>query len=137
MKILMIKGLDNKFSVCYDSDYEKMKHIKANDAVEVEIKKPRNIKFHRKFFALIEMVYQNQERYNNKEELRYDLIVASGHYTKRVNLDGEEIEIPDSISFSKMDEIEFNRLYSNVIDVIIKYFNFNKQDILDNIEHYF
>lgn len=36
-----------------DDDYEEMKKIKVGAIVKANIVRPRNVKFHRKFFALI------------------------------------------------------------------------------------
>ena len=137
MKIHLIKTLNGSFKPAYDSDLENAKKMPLNEPIEFNYTKKRNVKFHRKFFALINMVYQNQERYNNIEHLRKDLIIESGYYDVRHNLDGVEIYEAKSISFAAMDDTEFSNFYSAVIDVIVKYFNFGKQDILDNIEQYF
>jgi len=137
MEIYLVKQLDNTFKVAYDSDYENLKKIKPLAMIKCEISQPRNIKFHRKFFALIKMVYQNQERYNNIEHLRKDLIISAGFYDSRVNLYGEEINEAKSISFASMKQIEFDDLYNRVLDEIVKHFHFDKQLIIDNIEQYF
>ena len=42
-----------------------------------------------------------------------------------------------SMSFASMKEDDFQDLYSKVIDVIVQYFNFNRQDIIDNVEQFF
>ena len=137
MKLFLVKQLNNSFKVAYDSDHEKLKKIKAGEFVECEIKKKRNIKFHKKFFALLNMIYQNQEVYNNIEHLRNDLTISAGFYTTRSNLDGEMIPQANSISFSSMDDFEFSEYYSKVLDVIVMHFNFNKQDIIENVEQFF
>jgi hypothetical protein len=137
MKITLIKKLNGNFIPAYESDYENAKKITINEPFEYEYKKLRNYKFHKKFFALLNLVYDNQERYINIEHFRHDLIIEAGYYEIRYNFQGVEVYVAKSISFAKMDEIEFNELYSKCIDVIIKYFNFNKQDIIDNIEQYF
>ena len=137
MKLTLVKQLNNTFKSAYDSDYETMKKIKVGDFLECEIKKPRNYKFHKKYFALLNMVFDNQETYSNITDLRHDLTVDIGYYTLRRNLAGDMIKVPDSISFSSMDELKFNDLYSKTINSIVKHFNFIEQDILDNIEQYF
>lgn len=137
MKFTIVKQLNNTFKVAYDSDYEKMKRIKVGDFLECEIRKPRNYRFHKKFFALIQMIYQNQERYNNIDDLREDLTIEAGFYVNRENIRGEVIKKAKSISFSKMDEHEFNDYYSRVLDEIVKHFNFDKQLIIDNVEQFF
>ena len=136
MKISLVRTLSG-FKTAYDSDFELSKKIKLNEIYEYECKKPRNLKFHRKCFALINMVFQNQEQYTNIEHLRKDLIIESGNYDLRHDLHGVEIRESKSISFAQMDEIQFSELYNSVVDVIVKYFNFDKQDIIDNIEQYY
>jgi len=137
MKFTIVKQFNNTFKVAYDTDYDKMKRIKVGDLLQCEIKKPRNYQFHKKFFALLNMIYQNQERYNNIDHLRNDLTIEAGFYTLRQNLKGEQIYEADSISFSKMNEEKFEDYYSKCLDVIVKYFNFDKQSIIDNVEQYF
>ena len=137
MKITLIKQLNNSFKIAYDSDYETAKKIKVGEPYEFEFKNVRNLKFHKKFFALINMVFQNQEIYQNIDHLRKDLTIAAGFYDSRANLDGEEIKEPKSISFANMDNDQFSEFYNAVIDVIVQYFNFDKQDILDNIEQFY
>ena len=137
MKIILIKQFDNSFKPAYDMDLEKLKRIKPNEFIECEIKKKRNIKFHRKFFALIDLVYQNQSTYINSEDLRADLIITAGYYTTYINIEGSVVKKADSISFAQMDEHSFNEFYSKIIDVIVLHFNFNKQLLIDEIEQFF
>jgi len=135
-KIALIRTLSG-FKPAYDSDFELSKKIKLNEVYVYDFKKPINYELHKKFFALVNMVFQNQEQYTNAEHLRKDLIIESGNYDLRYDLHGVEIKEAKSISFSSMDEIVFSELYNSVIDVIIKYFHFDRQDILDNIEQYY
>ena len=79
----------------------------------------------------------NQEMYNNIEHLRRDLTIESGYYDLRSNIHGEEIKEPKSISFSSMDQNEFSEYYNAVLDTIVKYFHFDKQDIITNIEQFY
>ena len=137
MKLTVIKQLNNSLKVAYNSDYELLKKLKPGTEYQCEIKRPRNYKFHKKFFALINMVYENQEVYNNADDLRHDLIVSAGYYRKTINMQGNEVKRVNSVSFAKMDETEFSELYSRVIDEIVKWLDFDKQDILDNIEQFF
>ena len=79
MKILMSKTLSGQLKPCYDSDAELLKKIKAGDEVECEIKRPRNLKFHKKLFSLLNLVYSNQELYKDINDLRKDLTIAAGY----------------------------------------------------------
>ncbi len=137
MELTLIKQFDNSFKLAYDSDLEKAKNIKPLKEIKCKITQPRNIRFHRKFFALMNLVYDNQEHYTNIDHLRKDLVKASGYYTKRITIDGEEVAEAKSISFTKMTELEFSKLYSAVLDSIEKYFHFDKESIKTEIEQNF
>lgn len=137
MKITLIKTLNNTFKIAYDSDFEKAKKIKVGEPYEYEYKNVRNPGHHRKYFAMLNMVFQNQELYNNIDHLRSDLTIEAGYYDLRANIHGEEIKEPKSISFASMDQSQFDEYYNACLDVIVKHFHFDKQDIIDNIEQYF
>jgi two-component SAPR family response regulator len=137
MKIFMVKGLNNNLICAYNSDYDAFKKLKTNQIIEVEIKQKRNVKFHKKFFALINLAYHNQDTYNNIDDMREDLIIDAGFYRTTDNKRSETVKKALSISFASMDDIEFNELYSRVADVIVKWLGIEKQDIVDNIQMYF
>ena len=137
MKVILVKQLNNSLKVAYNSDYDKIKKLKLGEEYQCEIKQPRNLKFHRKFFALINLLFQNQELYVSSDRLRKDLLIAAGFYQDWIDLNGEKQKEAKSISFSKMKQEEFDQMYTKVIDVIVHHFNFNKQDIIDNVEQYY
>lgn len=136
MKIALVRTLSG-FKTAYDSDFELAKKIKIGEVYEYEYKKPRNYRFLKKFFALVKMVYDNQEQYTNIEHLRKDLIIESGNYDLRHDLHGVEIREAKSISFANMKEEEFSELYNSVVDVVVKHFHFDREEIAENIERYF
>lgn len=121
----------------FDSDYENFKKLPSNEVFEITYTKKRNIKFHRKFFALVKMVFDNQERYSFLDDLRADLTIEAGYFYTTVNIHGEEVRKPKSISFAQMDELEFSDFYNSVVDVIVKYFHFDKESIAEEVERYF
>ncbi|WP_069677002.1 DUF1367 family protein [Formosa sp. Hel1_33_131] len=137
MKLFLVKQLNNTLKVAYNSDYDKIKKLKVGEEYQCEVKQPRNLKFHRKFFSLINMLFDNQERYSNSDRMRKDLIIEAGFYDEWVDFQGVIQREAKSISFASMTEDDFSDLYSKVIDVIVQYFNFDKQDIIDNVEQYY
>jgi len=118
MKVFM-KRTQSGLVPCYDSDYELLKKIKFGDEVTCEIKKPRNYMFHKKLMALLNIAYQNQDRYEHFEHLRYVYTLKAGFFEEIVTDKGVVFK-PKSISFAKMDDIEFSELYNRMIDVVIK-----------------
>lgn len=137
MKIALIKNLAGQFVPAFDSDHETAKRIKFNKVYEFEYKQPRNYMFHRKFMALINLCYQNQEVYNNIDDMRYDLTIEAGYFRTAVNMHGEEVKKALSIKFASMDEVEFGALYSAVLLAIVNWLGIDKQDIIDNVQQYF
>ena len=83
----------------------KLKKIKVGEEYQCDIKQPRNYKFHRKFFALINMVYENQDIFINIDHLREELTKATGYYDSYINHKGATVYRAKSISFAKMRRI--------------------------------
>jgi hypothetical protein len=136
MKI-MLQKVGNTLVPATDLDAEDFEKIKAGTPVFCELKQPRNSRFHAKFFVLVNLLFKNQERYSDKEELREDLTIASGHYKVRYDLDGVETRKAKSISFANMDNTEFEAVYNDVVDTICKHFHFDKQELIDEVLRHF
>ena len=121
----------------YDTDLDNKKKLKIDQEYLVIIKMPRNLKFHRKMFALYNLVFQNQEQYRFLDDLRRDITIEAGFYRERTNIYGEVIKEAESISFVNMDDDVFSQLYNRSLDVIVKYFHFDRQSMIDEIEQFF
>lgn len=113
----------------YDDDYEQYAKLKTGEAVKIKVSKVRNLEFHRKYFALINCAwsYQSEARINffkNSIELfRKSVEIAAGHCELVYSVKRKEwVEIPKSISFSKMDNFAFQELYERVKDVLFATF---------------
>ena len=136
MKFTAEINSQGKIVPLYDSDYDTFKKAPRNKEVQIEITQPRNIKFHRKFFALINMVFENQDVYSDLNAFRSDLTIEAGFYKEHVTFDGEVRITALSISFAKMDETEFSTLYSQFINTIIRIFGWDNDMIEENLESY-
>jgi hypothetical protein len=85
---------------------------------------------HKKYFALLKIAYDNwspgeiNSKYGvpmkNFERFRKDVAILTGHFELVIRVDGSSRPEAKSISFSKMDQIEFDKLYSKTIDLMIK-----------------
>jgi len=139
MKIHLVKQLNGSFLPAYASDHDKAKRIKSGAMVDCEIKQPRNLAFHKKFFALINMVYQNQPEdatIDNIEHLRKYLIKRAGFYDTIHTPTGTIFEAK-SISFAKMEQEDFDKLYGAVLDAIVKIYGWHKEDMIESIEDFY
>lgn len=120
----------------FDSDYEVFKKLKKNTALAFEVKQERNYKFHKKFFALITMVFDNQEIYTDRDVLRYDLTIEAGFWNEHVDFNGEIKRTAKSISFASMDDTEFSSLYNAFIMAVIRVMKWDNEMIEENLESY-
>ena len=103
---------------------------KLGSVIHAKASTYRNIAFHRKFFALLNMAYdlwdpgEINSKYGTPKKnftmFRKDTTILAGYYHTVIRLDGSVRIEADSISFSKMDDKTFGELYSNVIDVFIE-----------------
>lgn len=134
MQVYLQKEGDN-FSLFNPELYDGLK----DGFYEANLKKKRNSFFHRKFFALLNVAYQAwdcEKEFKDFESFREDIIILAGYYTTVFNLDGTFKLKPKSISFGKMDEIQFSALYSKVIDVILGKVltNYKREDLEKQVE---
>ena len=119
-----IKLPNNVLIPAAESDKELLGKIKAGEVVKLTMTRVRNYKFHRKYFALLNLAFDYfdpDEGEKNFDQFREDLTILAGHYDRYVRLNGDERLVAKSISFASMDEDTFEKLYSTTIDVILKY----------------
>ena len=91
-----------------------MRNIGQGEIVGVEIKRPRNVRFHRKFFAMLSIILQNQDYYKSIDDLLCVCKLRTGHCHSVMTKLGE-VQIPDSISFAAMDDVAFSAFYDRAV----------------------
>lgn len=108
-----------------DEAYEEKKKLRLGVTYRADISVPRNLLFHRKYFAMLKAAWvllREEERKNFRSEDNFRLYVqmCAGFVEPRYDINGEKfLEVPKSISFSSMDEAEFSDLYNKVGDVVL------------------
>ena len=125
--IELVKTSSGSFIPANNSDHELCKKIRAGDSVVAELTVPRSLGFHKKFFALVRYTFHHMnedlvDKFPSEEALRLELILQAGYWSKHVTMGGKEVIYPQSIRFDKMDQHEFEKLYSAVLDVVLKWF---------------
>jgi len=103
---------------------EALRKISLGELVQVEIKRPRNLKMHKLFWALMSLVWQNvdSERYPTVEDLVAAVEIYAGIRTRIELPNGTQGFIPGSIAFHKMDQVEFAAFFERVIDLVCTHF---------------
>jgi len=120
------------------------KVVQFSEAVE-----KRNPQFHRKYFALLHVGFDNWEPQEtdstfkpekNFRQFRHNVAKACGYYKTVYDIKGGYSHIADSISFASMDEETFADLYSKTIDVFLKHIygkdTMTAEEINDIVEQY-
>ena len=137
MEIFLVKTQSGVLAPFDDADAQRMAKIKTNEVVRAEITKPRNLLFHKKFMALVRLVFENQERYNSIEALLVEFKLKVGHYKEHITTDGKIVYVPKSISFSQMDEYEFNEFYNKALNVLGKIIKVDSETLREQIEQFY
>ena len=96
-----------------------MRRIQQGMMVRVQVWKPRNIKHHRKFFALLNLVNDATGLWGSIEELLIELKFRAGLIEQvALRSTGEIVTIPASIAFHAMDESQFDEFYEKCLAVL-------------------
>jgi len=110
---------------------EKLRKLKVGQGVRVTFTRSRNIKFHRKYFSLLNLAFDSWEPpeilHNGNQiktpfkKFREMVTIMAGYYDIVHDLmnPGSFRYEAKSISFANMDEEEFEGLYSSTIDVLL------------------
>jgi hypothetical protein len=117
MKLLMkkdygcLKPADEKTDLA-------LRKISQGDWFFVDVKKPRNVKHHRKFWAMLNVVADNLALDIDADTLCEIIKIKTGHVTV-VKTKSGLVHIPKSLKFSKMNQVEFDHFYERAIQVIV------------------
>ena len=121
-KYLLQKTLDGKLRPTDDEGDNALRKLKVGSEVWVELRKARNPKHHRQYFALLHLVYDNQERYTSFDHFRAAVQMQAGHVEWIAALDGCAVPLPKSIDYSSLDEIQFSKVFSETMAVCVNDF---------------
>lgn len=116
--LLMRKMIGGKLEPVDDAGRDMLGKVAPGTVLRVEMKRPRNLGHHRKFWALVSLIYQNQTHYNSPEALCDVIKVLAGYCVVTRGKGGREIHIPKSISFAAMDQTEFDQFWDRVVTVV-------------------
>lgn len=122
-------------------DVDELDYIGQGEMVSITVTKKRNIYYHRKFFAMLKACWELEaicEHFASIDELRAWLTVRCGWCDTYHFDDNIVAKIPKSISFAKMDDMEFNAFYNKAVNVVLNQFlpEFKPDDFLDYLDQF-
>ena len=133
VKILVARKLTGLFPVDETGEVV-IRKFSMGEIVSIDVKRPRNVAFHRKFFAMLHIILQNQDAFKSIDDLLELTKLRTGHCHTVLTKAGE-VKITDSISFAAMDQDSFNDFYNRavlwVIDEVIP--GLTRQDLDDEV----
>lgn len=108
----------------YGSDYDEHQRLKEGDEVVVEVKRARNVKFHKRYWALLRLTIDNmpEEALGNyhihtAEDLNRIVKYFLG-YADLVQVGELQYLQERSIAFDKMSESDFETFYNRAVQLI-------------------
>ena len=136
-EVILCKRLTSLIPVD-DEGKEVLDGIGQGELVKVKITKPRNLKHHRKFFSMLQLVFQNQDRYPTLKHLLTAVKIEAGWYEDvPIDVRGNPYFIPKSISFARMDQLEFDEFYTQAIAACCRLLpHLNAEDIEQEVMLY-
>lgn len=116
-------------------DEDKIKKLKQYQTYVFKVVHERNYKHHKKFFALLNLAFENQQHYESFESFRKIMTMKAGYFDEVVTSKGETVYLPRSISFDNMGQDKFESLYKDVLLAISKELNVEVPQLEEEIEN--
>lgn len=104
------------------NDHAYLHKLEAGECIECDTQKARNPGHHRKFFALLQDSFVNQDKYENMTDLLVALKLRCGWYDEHVTHDGKLVYVPKSISWARMDQEVFGKFYGDAVVALAEMF---------------
>lgn len=94
------------------------RELQEGDTLEFSWKVARSPGFHKRHFALLRNVFDNQEVFEGEYEFRKWAEMGAGHCSWVPGIDGKPQAIPKSIDYASLDDDEFRELHLAVKNFI-------------------
>lgn len=127
MKIEMIKSHGGVLCPASDLDEEKLTKFRTGEQYQIEIKLPRNHKFHGKVFSFFQFAfhYWKSDREFMDEAGQFDvfrkqLTVLAGFYDEFYKFDGSVRIEAKSLSYGNMSQEEFEQVYTALVNAAMR-----------------
>lgn len=129
MKISLIKANGILFPVGEQSteDFNRLENKEYVFSVTLK----RNHAFHRKAFALFKAIFDSQEYFDDFDIFRKYLTMKAGRFITFETPKGIMF-LPESISFEKMEQDDFEKLFQAVITFAVKEYG-QDENVLNQI----
>jgi len=116
----------------FPADFDEKRKLKLGQDYEVDVRNPRNVGFHRKFFAMLNIGHENTQLNMPFDAYREIMTIKAGYFNAYETPKGVYYQ-PKSISFASMSQDEFEEFYSRVMDQVIDDIGITSKEIEDQL----
>ena len=117
-----------------DSDKAKFAKIGQGEICQVEFNRKRNTLFHRKFFALLNIGFENQDTFESFKIYREYVLIAIGFCEVFVLPNGQTNYKANSISYEELpDNNDFEAVYNDTLNFIANQLSLTNEELTNEI----
>lgn len=116
MKIYLKRTLTG-FVPADEASADATRKYKVGEVYRADVVKPRSYQHHKLCMALLNLTYENQERYQSFDVFRKAVAFAAGHVNEYPSIDGEIICEAGSLSYDALDEVQFTAVMTAMMTV--------------------
>jgi len=120
MEAWLVKTNSGDLIPADDASRETMNKVPPGEIVKIKFSRARNYENHKRFFAFLHTTFGMQEHFQTFEHYRRWICMKAGWYDAITAPNGNTFFTAKSISFDKMEEDEFQKLFSTCIDVFLR-----------------
>lgn len=116
--LLMRKGA-NSLEPADEGAFAYLRSLKLGEVYRVEVKRPRSLRDHKRYWALCTFVWTNTEAFASPDEVHEYLKLRGGHCSIIVSqTTGEIYKVAKSISFKAMHANKWDEFWQRCKDVV-------------------
>lgn len=113
-----IKGMDRENNARWRRLWGRMWKAEPGEGFQIYIVEARSGPFHRRHRAILEALFQSQERFRHIDKLHDWLKVGAGFVDWQPGKDGRPVAIPRSTSFPECSEDEMREAHQAMVDFL-------------------
>jgi len=120
MKVALIKLHSNGYCPYTEHDRESLEKVAGGEIIMCDVRRKRNVDHHRKGFALLHAMFDNQDSFDDFDRFRDWVQIAAGVVDTIIGDEGKVYYKIKSLSFADMDQSEFDKVYNRFITVAVE-----------------
>lgn len=114
----IVDGLGDKGRQQWRRLWNNLMRLEPGEMMDISTNQQRLGWYHRKHMAMEQAVFESQERFDDFEQFRIWLKVGAGHVIWTPGPRGGVFPVPKSISYTKMEQGEFEEFHRNVVSFL-------------------